>query len=154
MYASRLWLLTRQVRLTVQEVPICGHATLAAAKVVLSRYPDLLEIKFATRYWGELTAKRWTGGVEDTNSLEVVISLSTLPKTALDKLVEEGPSNLSNLAEPLASILGIQKEQVIGVGEFKYNDKSLIVEVAPDVDLANGKVDPKALVSLLHMSQS
>jgi predicted PhzF superfamily epimerase YddE/YHI9 len=99
-----------------------------------------------------LTAKRRIDGVEDPNTLEITISLSTIPKAALDKLVETGPRNLEELAEPLAGALGIEKEQVVGVGEFKYNDKSLIVEVAPEVDLANLTVDPKALVSLLRTS--
>jgi predicted PhzF superfamily epimerase YddE/YHI9 len=130
-----------------QEVPICGHATLAAAKVILSKYPGHSQIKFQTRFWGELTAKRRIDGIKDANTLEVTISLSTLPKPALDKLVETGPRNLERLAESLANVLGIQKEQVVGVGEFKYNDKSLIVEVAQEVDLANLTVDPKALVS-------
>lgn len=132
-----------------QEVPICGHATLAAAKVVLSKYANLSEIKFKTLFWGELTAKRRDDGIEDANTLEVTISLSTLPKPALDKLVETGPRNLETLAEPLGSVLGIQKEQILGVGEFRYNDKSLIIEVSPEVDLANLTVDPKALVSFL-----
>jgi hypothetical protein len=122
--------------------------------VVLSKYSHLSEIKFETRFWGRLTAKRRTGGVGDSNTLEVTISLSTLPKPALEKLVETGPRNLETLAEPLASVLGIEKEQIVGVGEFKYNDKSLIVEVAKEVDLANLTVDPKALVSLLCTSQA
>ena len=137
-----------------QEVPICGHATLAAAKVVLSRYPGLSQIKFQTQFWGQLTAKRRVDGIENSNTLEVTISLSTLPKPALDKLVETGPRNLETLAEPLADVLGVQMEQVIGVGEFKYNDKSLIVEVAQEVDLANLRVDPKALVSLFGTSRA
>jgi len=137
-----------------QEVPICGHATLAAAKVVLSRYPGLSQIKFQTRFWGHLTARRRFDGIEDSGTLEVTISLSTLPKPALDQLVETGPRNLETLACPLANVLGIQMEQVIGVGEFKYNDKSLIVEVAPNVDLGNLTVDPKALVSLLVTSRA
>lgn len=141
-------LISRQAwpKLTVQEVPICGHATLAAGKVVLSKYPELPEVKFETRSWGELTARRRIGGIEDPDSPEVTISLSTLPKAALDKLVENGPRNLQELAEPIATVLGIQQEQVFGVGEFKYNKKSLIVEVGPDVDLANLRVDIKALV--------
>jgi hypothetical protein len=117
--------------------------------VVLAKYSDLSEIKFETRFWGTLAVRRRTGGVEDPNTLEVTISLSTLPKPALDKLVETGPRNLETLGKPLANVLGVQKKQVVGVGEFKYNDKSLIVEVAPDVDLGNLTVDPKALVSLL-----
>jgi len=122
--------------------------------VVLTKYSHLSEIKFETRFWGTLTVKRRTGGVEDPNTLEVTISLSTLPKPALEKLVETGQRNLETLAEPLASVLGIEKEQVVGVGEFKYNDKSLIVEVAPDVDLGDLTVDPKALVSLLRSSRA
>lgn len=122
--------------------------------MVLSKYSHLSRIKFETRFWGTLTVKRRTGVVEDPNTLEVTISLSTLPKPALEKLVETGQRNLETLAEPLASVLGIEKEQVVGVGEFKYNDKSLIVEVAQEVDLCSLTVDPKALVSLLRSSRA
>ena len=137
-----------------QEVPICGHATLAAAKVVLTKYSHLSEIHFETRFWGTLTVKRRTGEAEDLTTLHVTISLSTLSKPALDKLVETGPRNLETLAEPLASVLGIENEQVLGVGEFKYNDKSLIVEISQDVDLGNLTVDPKALVSLFGKNRA
>jgi hypothetical protein len=122
--------------------------------VVLSKYSHLSESKFETRFWGTLTVKRRTDGVEDPNTLEITISLSTLSKPALDKLVETGPRNLETLAEPLASVLGIEKEQVLGVGEFKYNDKSLIVEISQDVDLGNLTVDPKALVSLFGRNRA
>ena len=109
---------------------------------------------FETRFWGHLTAKRRIGGVEDPNSLDITISLSTLPKPALDKLVEGGARHLQEMADPLATALGIRKEQILGVGEFKYNDKSLIVEVDEDVDLARLKVDPKALVSACRPGQA
>lgn len=129
----------------MKEVPICGHATLASAKVVLSLYPDIQEVIFETRFWGQLTAKR--GLTVDENTLELAISLSTLSKPALEKLIETGPNLTRDLASPLSDALGIQPDQVLGVGEFEYVDKSLIVEIDAAVDLGGLKPDLKALVS-------
>ena len=49
----------------------------------------------------------------------------------------------------LSQILGVDSQQVMAVGEYEFVDKSLIIELAPDVDLASLKVDPKALVRSL-----
>jgi hypothetical protein len=76
-----------------------------------------------------------------------MISLSTLPKSTLDKMGEDGQNSLQRLAEPIAQVLGIRQEQIVALGEFKFNDKSFIVEVASEVDMAKLQVDPKALVS-------
>jgi predicted PhzF superfamily epimerase YddE/YHI9 len=132
--------------LTWQEVPICGHATLAASKVVLSRYPHLSEIKFETRFWGELTAKKRDGGIHDENSLEVTISLSTLSPEALSKFTETSAQQLAEHRRDIADTLQIKEEQVIAAGEYQFVEKSLIIELAPEVDLAALKLDPKAVV--------
>jgi hypothetical protein len=60
---------------------------------------------------------------------------------------EDGQNSLQRLAEPIAQVLGIRQEQIVALGEFKFNDKSFIVEVASEVDMAKLQVDPKALVS-------
>ena len=131
-----------------QEVPICGHATLAASKVVLSRYPNISEIKFETKFWGELTAKKRQGGNHTENSLEITISLSTLSPEALSKLSETGAEQLSEFGSSIAKTLQIKEDQVVAVGEYQFVEKSLIIELAPEVDLGALKIDPKAVVRL------
>lgn len=113
----------------------------------MSLYPQLEEVKFETRFWGQLVATRVA--TLDEHSLDIQISLTTLTDHALDKITEMGPSLTSKLAGPLSGLLGIQSDQVVSVGEFEFVDKSLIVEVDDEVDLATLKVDPKALVSWL-----
>jgi hypothetical protein len=102
-------------------------------------------VTFETRYWGELVVKRCQE--IDTYHTEVEISLSTLPKEALDKISTDGPTLTEELKGPLAQVLSVKTEQVIGVGEFHFVDRSLIIETTPDVDLASIKLEPKALVS-------
>jgi hypothetical protein len=114
--------------------------------VVLSRYPNLSEIKFETRFWGELTAKRRDGGYQDENSLEVTISLSTLSKSSLEKMAQTSAQHLEEVAPLVSDYLKISKDQVIGVGEFQFINKSLIIELAPEVDLAALKIEPRPLV--------
>lgn len=85
----------------------------------------------------------------DTHSLEIQILLATLPETTLKAITANGSSLTKDTGEPLAQILGIGKGQVLGVGEFKFVDKSLIVEISPEVDLEALVVDPKALVCII-----
>jgi PhzF family phenazine biosynthesis protein len=44
------------------EVPICGHATLASARILFARHPHLAELRFETVKVGTLTARKVTGG--------------------------------------------------------------------------------------------
>lgn len=129
-------------------MPICGHATLASAKVILSRYPTLEQATFDTRFWGQLVVKR--SAAPDENSLDIIISLSTLPNETLKTIGEQAYSLTAEKGPGFAKALGIQTDQVVSVGEFEFVDTSYIVEVAPDVDLESLKVDPKDLVSWIY----
>jgi hypothetical protein len=113
----------------------------------------LSEIKFETRFWGELTAKRRDGGYQDENSLEVTISLSTLSKPSLEKMAQTSARHLEEVAPLVSDYLRISKDQVIGVGEFQFINKSLIIELAPEVDLAALKIEPRPLVRLYPMKE-
>lgn len=114
----------------------------------MSLYKNLPQVTFETRFWGELIAKR-VQDVDDEHT-EIEISLSTLEESALQKIRDEGPAITKELKAPLAQILGIKPDQVVGVGEYFFVKKSLIIELSPDVDLASLKVEPKDLVSLRY----
>lgn len=81
--------------------------------------------------------------------MEVTISLSTFSQPALDKLVQTRAQQLEEVAPLVSDLLKIPTEQVIGVGEFEYIHKSLVIELAPEVDLMAAKIGPKAVVRVL-----
>lgn len=117
--------------------------------MVLSRCPELAEIKFETRFWGELTAKRRKGGSHDANSLEITISLSTLPSETLEKIGPDSARHLAENREAIVNALGVRAEDIVNVGEYDFTAKSLIIELASTVDLKSLVVDPKSLVGPL-----
>lgn len=85
--------------------------------------------------------------------MEVTISLSTLSQPSLKKLVQTSARHLEEVAPLVSDILKISKEQVLGVGEFKFVEKSLIIELAPEVDLASLKIEPRPLVRFLPLAE-
>jgi hypothetical protein len=79
----------------------------------------------------------------------VTISLSTLSPEALSKFTETSAQQLAEHRKVIADTLQIKEEQVIAAGEYQFVEKSLIIELAPEVDLAALKLDPKAVVCLI-----
>ena len=78
--------------------------------------------------------------------MEVTISLSTLSPEALSKFIETSAQHLSYHRKAIADTLQIKEDQVIAAGEYQFVEKSLIIELAPEVDLEALKIDPKAVV--------
>ena len=76
----------------------------------------------------------------------MTISLSTLSPEALSKFTETSAQQLAEHRRDIADTLQIKEEQVIAAGEYQFVEKSLIIELAPEVDLAALKLDPKAVV--------
>lgn len=76
----------------------------------------------------------------------MTISLSTLSPEALSKLSETSAQQLNEHRAAIADVLKIKEEQVVNVGEYHFVEKSLIIELAPEVDLRALKIDPKAVV--------
>jgi len=79
----------------------------------------------------------------------VTISLSTLSPEALSKFIETSAQQLKDHRKSIADTLQIKEDQVIAAGEYQFVEKSLIIELAPEVDLETLKIDPKAVVCLL-----
>jgi hypothetical protein len=78
----------------------------------------------------------------------VTISLSTLSPDALEKLNKTSADQLKEFGPSIADVLQIKQEQVVGVGEYHFVEKSLIIELAPEVNMGSLKIDPKAVVRL------
>jgi hypothetical protein len=76
----------------------------------------------------------------------VTISLSTLSPKALSKFTETSAQQLAEHRRGIADTLQIKEEEVIAAGEYQFVEKSLIIELASEVDLAALKLDPKAVV--------
>ena len=79
----------------------------------------------------------------------MTISLSTLSPEALSKFIETSAQQLKDHRKSIADTLQIKEDQVIAAGEYQFVEKSLIIELAPEVDLETLKIDPKAVVCLL-----
>ena len=122
---------------------LCGHATLAASKTLLTLNPDLLTIQFQTRWKGQLTAEK--------SNDEVIITLP-IPEIGLTVSNEKILATFCDAA-------GIEKGEVIGITHVKWGPGSYIIELASKVDLGGLKIAGKDLVSsqsetIIRLAQS
>lgn len=121
----------------LQEVALCGHATLAASQAVFSINPAFETIEFTTRFSGVLTAKK----VEDK---QVEITLPSLPKNVLEAF--GGKSSKEDLTK-VGSVFGVKEEEIVAVSPFAFGTRSsVIVSLSPQVDLAKIKASEADLV--------
>lgn len=125
------------VNVHLQEVALCGHATLAASQAVFSINPAFETIEFTTRFSGVLTAKK----VEDK---QVEITLPSLPKNVLEAF--DGKSSKEDLTK-VGSVFGVKEEEIVAVSPFVFGTRSsVIVSLSPQVDLSKIKASEADLV--------
>jgi predicted PhzF superfamily epimerase YddE/YHI9 len=129
-------------------VPLCGHATLAASRVLFSLDRSLQTIQFQTRFSGTLRAKRISDG---QNSTKIEIYLPTFSGDVLTASKDSAERALK-LVRQHVGVFGLREDQVVGAVEYEFLGKSAIVQLSPEVDLEGLKYDPKDLVSLLSSS--
>ncbi|GMK59738.1 hypothetical protein CspeluHIS016_0803440 [Cutaneotrichosporon spelunceum] len=117
------------------EVPLCGHATLAAAATLFNYvHPQASELHFETRWRGPLVAYR-----ESEAGQGVRVGLS-LP---ISEIKEE------TRPEVLAAVLGaagLAESDVVQLSSFDFGGPSPIVQLRPDIDLASLAVDESKLL--------
>ncbi|BEJ12356.1 hypothetical protein CspHIS471_0208160 [Cutaneotrichosporon sp. HIS471] len=114
------------------EVPLCGHATLAAATVLFHLHPNADEVEFETRWRGSLTAR----ALERGKATRVAISLP-LP-------TELGPATEREEADARAALKSSSGVgEVVRVAHFEFG---AIVEVPSSVDIEALKVDTTKLL--------
>ena len=113
------------------EVDLCGHATLASAKVLFERHPELREglIKFNTRS-GELRA-RWVQG-----SVELDFPAMSYRSLTVDSR--------------LPGILGFQPIGAVFSGNyylFEALEEDVIYKVQPDIPALNNLPFPEVIIT-------
>ena len=123
-----------------------GLATLAAARVILSLHKYIDQVILETLFWGEFVAKRCEGQEVDRYRTAIEISLEPLSTSELETISETSTTVTEELRMPLAQTLGIKADQVVSIGKYDFVEKSLIIELSPEVDLAWMKMDPQELV--------
>lgn len=140
----------------LQEVVLCGHATLAAAATLFKLYPEKAELAFITRWSGQLTATREINTDQRDTSIKMAITLPGLQPEALaqigstsandggaaSKAVTTARQALAEAA-PSLSVESLRRDPFI----FSWGKvESCIIELEDAVELERLKVDAKILV--------
>lgn len=117
-------------------MPLCGHATLAAATTLFNSYePTAKKLEFETKFVGPLYAT-----LESERGQGVQIGLDLpISKAEVGELTEGYATLAANAA-------GLRPEQVLRHAEFDFGGPSVIVQLDPTVDLATLKPDIDILV--------
>lgn len=129
-----------------QEVPLCGHATLAASRVIFDLHPKLDTIRFQTRFSGTLLAHRVNSSESLSNTTDISLSFPSFTHSELEQMVSSAGNTRDVEGPLLSSALGISPNQIKTISEFKFVRRSVLVELDHDVDLGVLKPDIKALV--------
>ncbi|GAA5993944.1 hypothetical protein JCM5350_005076 [Sporobolomyces pararoseus] len=122
-----------------EEIPLCGHATLATAQIIFSHYhPQAKSIFFQSRTRGSLVARR--------NPSNGSISLD-FPASSLVTL-SEGHKRRGKILEKVKSIV---KEEAILRIDWADEIGGVVVELSKEIDLKGLSFDPSALSGIGSM---
>ncbi|KAL1406199.1 hypothetical protein Q8F55_007888 [Vanrija albida] len=124
------------------EVPLCGHATLAAAYTLFNyAHPQAKKVHFETRFRGSLSA-----------TLESALGQGA--SVGLDFPVTETPvsAELDGIGAQVAAAVGLGAGDVVGVGKFDFGVDAYVVEVGGGVDVSKIKVDSAALAKAVPLA--
>ncbi|KZV83741.1 Diaminopimelate epimerase-like protein, partial [Exidia glandulosa HHB12029] len=121
------------------EVPLCGHATLAAAQVLFSTtLAESSRIVFQTRWSGNLICTRTENGKIEMEFPAGVVE--AVDDTLRAKAVEAVRHALGLETAPLVNFVG----RTPGASF----DRFILIHIDDNIDLASAKVDPSILVHL------
>ncbi|GAA5939091.1 Yhi9p [Sporobolomyces koalae] len=128
-----------------EEIPLCGHATLATAQIIFKHHEsNARTIHFESRRRGTLVARK-----NDDDSISLDFPVSSLVTLSLDD---------KRWSKALDKILKITKEpdDVMDMGHVVRMDwadevNGLVVELSDEVDLEHLKVDPSKLSGIAGM---
>jgi predicted PhzF superfamily epimerase YddE/YHI9 len=115
----------------MQELPFCGHGTLAAAQTLFRVFPESEAVHFDSKA-GRLVAKRVGDGV-----------LMVLPGTKID---EHAPADREQLLKLLGQTTSIKGADVLNIATFDWNGRSILFELQSECDLAACKINGADLV--------
>lgn len=119
--------------LITQELPFCGHGTLAAAQTLFALKPQAENITFNAKP-GKLRAKR--------DGRSVQLSIPAIP-------IDSGEPDTAQVLEQISRVTSITPADVVNVVTFSWSNRGIIVEIKGDIDLAEATIDGRGLVSLL-----
>ena len=131
-----------------EEVTLCGHATLASARVLFFLDSNLEKIKFETRWAGDLYAERIDDGLYSTT---IKIFLPIWSEETISNVTRRIEEDTSKLKSKSAAVLGIQEDDVEEVVFYKGDYEGTVTRIKSHVDLANLKPDIKSFVSSLSL---
>ncbi len=115
----------------MQELPFCGHGTLAAAKTLFGALPESEAVHFDSKA-GRLKAKRVGDRVQ-----------MVLPGTKID---EHAPADREQLLNRLGQTTSIKGADVLNIATFDWNGRSILFELQSGCDLAACKINGADLV--------
>ncbi|GAA5854800.1 hypothetical protein JCM3766R1_003356 [Sporobolomyces carnicolor] len=122
-----------------EEIPLCGHATLATAQIIFSHHrPNAKSIHFQSRTRGALVARK--------NSEDGSISLD-FPASSLVTL-SEGHRRREKILEKVKTVVAEDKIERI---DWADEIGGVLVEISQDVDLRGLEFDPSKLSGLGSM---
>ncbi|WOO78707.1 putative isomerase [Vanrija pseudolonga] len=123
------------------EVPMCGHATLAAGHALLSYiHATARAVHFRTRVRGSLAASIVEGSRRGAGARIALDFPLTVPQAPPDDTIA------SKIAALVAAAAGVPAHDVIQVAAADFGTGTgVIVEVKPEVDLRSLRVDTKPL---------
>jgi len=124
-----MWLIPRP-RADEQELPFCGHGTLAAAHTLFSLYTSEHKLTFNAQP-GKLVAERDGGGVK--------MSIPVIP-------IDESTPDTTTLLASISQVSNITKGDVVDLVTFTWSGLGVIVELNRDFDLREAKIDGGGLV--------
>ncbi|RSH83367.1 uncharacterized protein EHS24_007047 [Apiotrichum porosum] len=120
------------------ESKLCGHATLATSQVLFNHiHPTATSLSFINPHSGTFKATRVSSGQGGEVGIALPPGGTFIPAT---------PAVASDLGASVLAAAGLSDSDVVAFGTFDKGDQeSVLLEISPDVDLKNLKVDTKAL---------
>ncbi|KAL1411494.1 hypothetical protein Q8F55_002455 [Vanrija albida] len=119
------------------EAPLCGHASLVAAHVLLPHHEGASALEFETKTRGVLRATREGDGGE------IGVALP------LQAAATPSASEKARLAQIIAGAAGLEPDAVVELTTWQ-DGGAVTAEVGPGVDLASLAVDTEALRAIPH----
>ncbi|GAA5889830.1 hypothetical protein JCM16303_006039 [Sporobolomyces ruberrimus] len=121
-----------------EEIPLCGHATLATAQIVFNQNPAALSVAFQSRKRGTLVARK--------NSSDSSITLD-FPASSLVTLAD-GHKRRDKVLERVKNVVA---ETAIRRIDWADEIDGVVIELSPDVDLERLAFDPSVLSGIGSM---
>lgn len=134
----------------VNEMPLCGHATIALSTYIFSERPDLEELQLRTKVHGTVVARKSADPLSPGTSDDPLVSIDFPELGGLVQIESTLGSRqkwvqIMNDIEAASSGSTFRREDVLEVWQ---SDQYLLLEFDEGVDIGKIQVDCKTLASL------